>query len=75
MASQPARITIGELEAKYPLYCAVLQRLVSLGKAPEEIERTLCWERLSLLNRSLPNRYKAPDLLLTKLKHQAQVSG
>ena len=75
MAPQPARITIGELEAKYPVYCAALQRLVSLGKAPEEIERTLCWDRLALLNRSLPHRYKAPDLLLTKLLHQAQVNN
>lgn len=62
------KITIGELEAKYPLYCQVLSRLLKEGRSVEEIKRTLCWDRLALLNSCLPNRYKDPEHLLAVLR-------
>ncbi|RCL53429.1 MAG: DUF3136 domain-containing protein [Synechococcus sp. MED-G71] len=65
--SEP-KITIGELEAKYPLYCQVLGRLVEEGRSVEAIQRTLCWDRLALLHHCLPNRYKDPDHLLALLR-------
>ena len=47
----PPKITIDELEAKYPLYCKALKLLVKDSRGVEEIKRSLCWDRLALLHR------------------------
>ena len=47
-------VSIGELEAKYPLYCKALKMLIKQCKTSAELQRTLCWDRLCLLHRSLP---------------------
>ena len=60
----PPKITIDELEAKYPLYCKALKLLVKDSRGVEEIKRSLCWDRLALLHRSLPGRYKSPEHLM-----------
>ncbi|MFM7229978.1 MAG: DUF3136 domain-containing protein [Cyanobacteriota bacterium] len=61
--SRPS-VTIGELEANYPLYCKALRMLLIEGRSGEELRRTLCWQRLTLLHRSLPGRYKEPEHLM-----------
>lgn len=61
-------MTIGELEANYPLYCKALRLLLQEGRSLEAIQRTVCWERLAKLHLCLPNRYKAPDYLLAVLR-------
>ncbi|MDP6833989.1 MAG: DUF3136 domain-containing protein, partial [Prochlorococcaceae cyanobacterium ETNP1_MAG_9] len=38
-----AKLTIGELEAGYPLYCKALRRLLQEGRSEKEIKRTVCW--------------------------------
>ena len=48
-----AKLTIGELEAGYPMYCKALRRLLQQGKSPKDIERTVCWGHLETLNLSL----------------------
>ncbi|KGG16401.1 MULTISPECIES: DUF3136 domain-containing protein [unclassified Prochlorococcus] len=63
-----AKLTIGELEAGYPLYCKALRRLLELGRTRQEIERTVCWGHLETLNRCLPGRYKAPAYLMALIK-------
>ena len=63
MAVSPS-ITIGELEAKYPLYCKALRMLLLEGRSSQQLQRTLCWDRLSTLHHSLPRRYKAPGHLV-----------
>ena len=63
-----AKLTIGELEAGYPLYCKALRRLLQLGRTRQEIERTVCWSHLETLNRCLPGRYKAPAYLMALIK-------
>ncbi|MAI96276.1 MAG: hypothetical protein CMN95_06110 [Synechococcus sp. MED650] len=68
-----SRISIGELEAKYPLYCKALQILVKQGKSCSQLRRTLCWDRLRLLNRSLPKQYKSPERLMLII--QANISA
>ena len=40
-----SNLSIGELEAKYPLYCKALKMLIKQGKTSAELERTLCWDR------------------------------
>ena len=60
----PPSITIGELEAKYPLYRKALRMLLLEGRSSQQLQRTLCWDRLSTLHHSLPRRYKAPDHLV-----------
>ena len=57
-------ISIGELEAKYPLYCKALKMLIKQGKTSAELQRTPCWDRLCLLHRALPSQYKSPERLM-----------
>ena len=66
----PPSITIGELEAKYPLYCKALRMLLLEGRSAQQLKRTLCWERLNTLHHSLPRRYKAPDHLVVLYQRQ-----
>ena len=61
-------ISIGELEAKYPLYCKALKMLIKQGKTSAELQRTLCWDRLCLLHRSLPRQYKSPERLMLMIQ-------
>ena len=68
-----SNLSIGELEAKYPLYCKALKRLVEQGKPSEQLRRTLCWDRLRLLHRSLPRQYKSPERLMLMI--QAEVAS
>jgi hypothetical protein len=60
--------TIGELEAKYSLYCEAMRRLLKEGRSLEAIQRTLCWSRLAQLHTCLPSRYKSPDYLCVVLR-------
>ena len=63
-------ITIGELEAKYPLYCKALRLLLLEGRSQDQLQRTLCWKRLDTLHHSLPRHYKAPDHLVVLYQRQ-----
>ncbi|MCX5955253.1 MAG: DUF3136 domain-containing protein, partial [Cyanobacteria bacterium] len=38
--------TIGELEAKYSLYCKAMRLLLKEGRSMDAIRRTVCWSRL-----------------------------
>ena len=67
-----AKLTIGELEAGYPLYCKALRRLLQQGKTAKDIERTVCWGHLETLNRCLPTRYKSPSYLLTLIRRDLE---
>ncbi|MEX0588256.1 MAG: DUF3136 domain-containing protein [Cyanobium sp.] len=63
--------TIGELEAGYSGCCKALRLLIREGRSIEAIHRTVAWERLTLLHKCLPTRYKAPDYLYALLKREA----
>jgi len=67
-----AKLTIGELEAGYPLYCKALRRLLQQGKTAKDIERTVCWGHLETLNRCLPTRYKSPSYLLALIRRDIE---
>ena len=67
-----AKLTIGELEAGYPMYCKALRRLLQQGKTAQDIERTVCWGHLETLNRCLPTRYKAPSYLLALIRRDLE---
>ena len=80
MTSRPAAdgsngLTIGELEANYPLYCKALRRLLQEGRSKTAIQRTVCWERLSQLHLSLPGRYRDPDYLCAVLRRDLATGG
>lgn len=60
--------TIGELEASFPLYCKALRILIREETTIEQIERSVCWHRLSTLHHSLPRQYKDPRHLYFQLK-------
>jgi hypothetical protein len=61
-------LTIGQLEAGYPMYCKALRRLLLDGRSDDEISRTVCWERLAMLHRCLPGRYKCPTYLVVLIR-------
>lgn len=70
-AAIPApKITIGELEANYSLYCKALRLLIREGKSMTKIRRTVCWQRLEILHNCLPGQYRDPDYLCTLLQRE-----
>lgn len=66
--SPEKRLSIGELEAHYPMYCKALRILIRDGKDEVQARRTLCWNRLELLHHSLPKQYRDPHYLFMLLK-------
>jgi hypothetical protein len=53
-------LTLGQLEAGYPLYCKALRMLVVEGLSLARIQRTLCWSRLEMLHLAMPRQYRDP---------------
>ncbi|WP_392350640.1 DUF3136 domain-containing protein [Parasynechococcus sp.] len=76
MTSAPAGagVTIGELEANYPLYCKAMKILIRNGSSTNQLKRTLCWDRLQLLHRSLPRQYKSPERLMHIMRQSQSAS-
>lgn len=65
-------LTIGELEAKYPLYCKAMRILIRDGKNESQVRRTLCWSRLEALHHSMPQSYRDPAYLYVMLRRQIE---
>lgn len=63
-------LRIDELEAHYPAYCKAMRLLVRDGASVAKARRTVCWERLALLHRSLPRQYRDPELLFLHLRRE-----
>jgi len=68
------KLTIGELEANYSLYCKALRLLIREGKSITKIRRTVCWQRLEILHNCLPGHYRDPDYLCTVLQREEQAT-
>jgi hypothetical protein len=45
-ATFTAALTIGELEASFPVYCKALRILIREERTIEQIQRSVCWHRL-----------------------------
>ena len=69
-ATFTSKLTIGELEAHYHLYCKALRILVREQKTLNQIQRSVCWDRLLTLYRCLPRQYKDPQQLYLHLKRE-----
>lgn len=63
-------LTIDELEASYPLYLKALRTLIREGRTIEQIQRSVCWDRLRSLHHCLPQQYKDPNQLYFHLKRE-----
>jgi len=63
-------LTIGELEASYPMYCKALRILVRDGVSESKARRTVCWSRLATLHSSLPRQYRDPRQLFILLRRE-----
>ena len=63
-------LTIGELEASFPLYCKALRILIREGKSLDQIQRSVGWHRLTSLHHCLPRQYKDPNHLYFHLKRE-----
>jgi hypothetical protein len=61
-------LSIGELEASYPLYCKAMRILIRDGATEERARRTVCWSRLETLHHSLPKQYRHPQQLFSLLQ-------
>lgn len=61
-------LTLAELEANFPVYCKALRILLREDRPIEQIERSVCWHRLSALHQALPRRYKDPRQIYLQLK-------
>ncbi len=65
-----AGLRISELEAQYPMYCKAMRLLVRDGASLAKVQRTICWQRLSLLHTSLPRQYRDPAMLFFNLQRE-----
>jgi len=63
-------LTIGQLEAKYPMYCKAMRLLLREGCTLKQIQRTVCWDRLEILHNSLPKSYKSPEYLFLLFRRE-----
>ncbi|MCS5690614.1 DUF3136 domain-containing protein [Cyanobium sp. FGCU-6] len=65
-------LSVGELEAQYPLYCKAMRILVRDGVSINQARRTVCWQKLEILNHCLPRHYREPEQLYLHLKRDQQ---
>lgn len=65
-------LSVGELEAQYPLYCKAMRILVRDGVTINQARRTVCWQRLEILNHCLPRQYRDPEQLYLHIKRDQQ---
>ena len=61
-------LSVGELEAQYPLYCKAMRILVCDGVTINKARRTVCWQKLEILHNCLPRQYREPEQLYLHLK-------
>ena len=61
-------LSVGELEAQYPLYCKAMGILVRDGVTINTARRTVCWQKLEILHNCLPRQYREPEQLYLHLK-------
>jgi hypothetical protein len=61
-------LTTDELEASHQLYYNALRILIREEQAMEQIQRSVCWQRLSTLHQQLPHRYRDPIHLYFQIK-------
>ena len=61
-------LSLGELEAQYPLYCKAMRILVRDGVTINKARRTVCWQKLEILHNCLPRQYREPEQLYLHLK-------
>lgn len=69
-ANLSSMLTIGQLEAGYPLYCKALRILIREERTINQIKRSVCWHRLEQLHHCLPRQYKDPYQLFLHLKRE-----
>lgn len=68
-------ITMGQLEADYPMYCKALRMLVREGVSLTQIKRTLCWSRLEMLHAALPRHYRDPVMHYGMVKRDVEAEA
>ena len=68
-------LSIGELEASYPLYCKALRILVRDGVSLNKASRTVAWSRLCTLHHCMPRQYRHPEQLFFLLNRDVQNQG
>jgi hypothetical protein len=66
------RLSVGELEVQYTLYCKTMRILVRDGVTINKARRTACWQRLEILNHCLPRQYRDPEQLYLHIKRDHQ---
>lgn len=72
MTASSRSLTISDLEAGFSSYCQALRRLVAEGRSMTAIQRTICWDYLQRLHRSLPQSYRSPEDLVLRYQRSNQ---
>ena len=67
-------LSVGELEAQYPLYCKAMRILVRDGVTINKARRTVCWQKLEILHNCLPRQYREPEQLYLHLQRDQLTS-
>ena len=70
-----AALTVGELEASYPLYCKAMRILIRDGVTRSKASRTVCWSRLETLHQALPRQYRHPEQLFFLLSREVKTAS
>ena len=63
-------IAVDELETSYSMYCRSLRILIRQGKTLEQVQRSICWKRLSVLHDYQPRQYKGPEQLYIQIQRE-----
>ncbi len=63
-------IAIGELEASYTMYCKTMRILIREGKTLEQVQHSICWNRLGILHVCLPRQYQGPGQIYIQMQRE-----
>jgi len=68
-------LRIGGLVAQYPQYGEAMRILIRGGASLAKVKRTIYWERLALLQTSLPRQYRDPEILFLHLRRELELQS
>ena len=67
-SSYTSSLTIGELEASFPVSSKALRLLVRDGVSENKARRTVYWNRLETRHGCLPRQYRDPHIMYVLFK-------
>ncbi|MFO0018234.1 MAG: DUF3136 domain-containing protein [Synechococcaceae cyanobacterium] len=69
-AALQSPINLDLLDTRYSLYSQAMRFLIRDGRTFEQLQQSICWDRLLSLHQSLPAHYCDPVQLYSLLKQE-----